>query len=64
VDDDFMVSLGKRVGANTVVAGTIYSIGSDLRFNIRIIEIETSYVIAANGVDFEADKKIKSLLIR
>jgi TolB-like protein len=62
VNDDFMVSLGKTVGANTVVAGTIYSIGSGLRFNIRAIEIETSYVIAANGSDFEADKKVKSLL--
>jgi TolB-like protein len=62
VDDEFMVSLGKMVGANTVIAGTIYSIGKDLRFNIRAIEIETSYIIASNGVDFRADKKIKTFL--
>jgi TolB-like protein len=62
VDDDFMISIGKMVGANAVIAGTIYSIGSELRFNIRIIEIETAYVLASNGIDFEADKKVKSLL--
>jgi hypothetical protein len=50
------------VGANTVIAGTIYSIGNDLRFNIRAVEIETSYVIASNGLDFGSDNKIKSLL--
>jgi TolB-like protein len=61
-DDNFMISLGKTVGANTVIAGTIYSIGSELRFNIRVIEIETTLVLASNGIDFEADKKTKSLL--
>jgi TolB-like protein len=62
VDDDLMISIGKMVGANTVIAGTIYSIGSDLRFNIRAIEIETTFVIVSNGIDFYADKKLKSLL--
>jgi len=62
VDDNFMVSLGKMIGANTVVAGTIYSIGNELRFNIRAIEIETSIIIASNGIDFSSDNKIKSLL--
>jgi TolB-like protein len=61
-DDDVMVSLGKMAGANMVIAGTIYSIGSDLRFNIRIIEIETALVLASNGIDFSVDKKVKSLL--
>jgi TolB-like protein len=62
IDDKFMISIGKMVGANTVVAGTIYSIGSDLRFNIRVVEIETTFVLASNGIDFDADKKVKSLL--
>jgi TolB-like protein len=62
VDDDFMISLGKMVGSNIVIAGTIYSINNDLRFNVRAIEIETGYVIAANGIDFTADKKVKILL--
>jgi TolB-like protein len=62
VDDNFMVSVGKTAGANTVIAGTIYSIGSELRFNVRVIEIETSLVLASNGVDFKADKKIASFL--
>jgi TolB-like protein len=62
VDDNFMVALGRMVGANTVIAGTIYSVGSELRFNIRVIEIETTFILASNGIDFEADKKIKSLL--
>jgi len=62
VDDNFMVSLGKMVGANTVITGTIYSINNDLRFNIRAIDIETSNIIASNGIDFTADKKVKSLL--
>jgi len=62
VDDNFMVSLGKTVGANTVITGTIYSINNDLRFNIRAIDIETSNIITSNGIDFTADKKVKSLL--
>jgi TolB-like protein len=62
VDDNFMVSLGKMVGANVVVAGTIYSIGKELRFNVRAIEIESSYIIVSNGMDFSSDKKIKTLL--
>ncbi|MDR1869301.1 MAG: penicillin-binding protein activator LpoB [Treponema sp.] len=62
VDDNFMVSLGNMVGANIVVAGTIYSIGKELRFNVRAIELETSIVITSNGIDLKADKKIKSLL--
>jgi len=63
VDDNFMVSLGKMVGANTVIAGTIYSIGNnELRFNVRAIEIETTYVIASNGIDFKVDDRVKTLL--
>ena len=62
VDDGFMVSLGKMIGATTVIAGTIYSIGSELRFNVRVIEIETAFVLASNGIDFESDKKVDSLL--
>lgn len=62
VDDDFMISLGRMIGANIVVAGTIYSLGNELRFNIRAIEIETSIVIASNGIDFSTDRKTQSLL--
>jgi len=63
VDDNFMVSLGKMVGANTVIAGTIYSIGTkELRFNVRAIEIETSYIIASNGINFNSDDRVKILL--
>jgi len=62
VDDNFMVSLGKMVGANTVIAGTIYSIDNVLRFNVRAVEIETSYIIASNGIDFKADNRVKTLL--
>jgi TolB-like protein len=62
VDDDLMISIGKMVGANTVITGTIYSIGSNLRFNIRAIEIETTFVVVSHGMDFYADKKLKSLL--
>jgi len=63
VDDNFMVSLGKMVGAKIVIAGTIYSIDKNLlRFNVRAIEIETSYIIASNGIDFKADDRVKTLL--
>ena len=62
VDDKFMISLGKMVGANTVITGTIYSLNNNLRFNVRAINIETTEIIASNGVNFAPDNKVKKLI--
>ena len=51
VDDDTSVSLGKLVGASTMILGTINTLGSNYRLSIRAIDVQTAKIkIQANKI--------------
>jgi TolB-like protein len=49
VSDNTAVSIGKKLGAQSIVSGSIEPLGGRYRFTIRAIEVETVRVGTCNG---------------
>ena len=62
VDEQTAVQLGKQVGANAVLVGSFLQIGDMIRINSRLIDIETSEIIAAEQVQGVPGKEIFGLM--
>jgi TolB-like protein len=63
VSDDNIISLGRRIGAELVVTGSINQIGNIFRLNIKIINVETSRVIGSNGCDIKIDSRVNAFFV-
>lgn len=62
VDPTRAKQLGKQVGANAIVSGTITDMGSSVKINARVIEVERGDVLAAAGVEIAKDESVKQLV--
>jgi len=54
--------LGKQVGADAIVTGTVTDLGSIVKINARMIEVEKEDVLAVAGAEVSKDRVIAELL--
>jgi TolB-like protein len=62
VDPDRAKQLGKQVGADAIVSGTVSDLGTSVKINARVIEVERGDVLAAAGVEIAKDESVKQLV--
>lgn len=62
VDPDRAKQLGKQVGADAIVSGTVSDLGTSVKINARVIEVERGDVLAAAGAEIAKDESVKQLV--
>jgi len=62
VDDNSMQSLGKTLGAEVIVTGSLREIGKMYRLMIRVLNVENGAVEAQYRADIVNDSRVASLL--
>ena len=62
VDPSVAKQLGKMVGADAIVTGTITDLGQSIKINARIIAVESGEVIGASGAKVVKDASVGEML--
>jgi len=62
VDDQSAQSIGKFLGAQSVLSGSFTIIGNINRFRIRVIAVETGIVQYSNSIDIKNDRVLSALM--
>jgi len=62
VSDESMVSIGKMLGAQAIISGSLTDIGANYRFRIKIINVETAAVQKQISLDLKKDSQVAYLL--
>jgi len=62
VSDESMQSIGKMLGAQAVISGSLTDVGANYRFRIRIISVETAAVQKQISLDLKKDTQVAYLL--
>jgi hypothetical protein len=62
VDDDSMVSLGRMLGAQSIVSGSLTEIDNTYRMVIRVLNVQTAAVEVQYRTNIVNDRLVKSLL--
>jgi TolB-like protein len=61
VSDETAQSIGKKLGAQTIMSGSITAIGNSYRLRIRAIAVETAEILGMQNVDVAQDSRIAAL---
>jgi TolB-like protein len=61
VDDETAQSIGKKLGAQIIVSGSITAIGSTYRLRIRAISVETAQIQGMQNIDVVQDSRLAAL---
>jgi TolB-like protein len=61
VSDETAQSIGKKLGAQTIISGSIVAIGDTYRLRIRAISVETAQIQGMQNVDVRQDSRIGAL---
>lgn len=64
IDPSSAAQIGRLIGVEAIVTGTITDLGSSVRINSRLISVETASVFAVSAVSIEKDEKITAMLAR
>jgi len=65
VSDESMQAIGKMLGAQVIVSGSLSETGSVYRFRIRVLRVETAAIEASSSSDInKRERKVVSLLAR
>jgi len=62
VDPASAKELGKILGVDAIVSGTVTDLGKRLKINARLISTESGNVFSAAGVTIEKDEEVRQLL--
>jgi len=62
VDPASAARIGKLLGVEAIVTGTITDLGSSVRINARMIAVETASVFAVSSVSIEQDDKVRAMI--
>jgi TolB-like protein len=62
ISDESMQSIGKMLGAQTIIFGSITKINMVYRFRVNALDVETAIRIASSSEDVRNDSQIESLL--
>jgi hypothetical protein len=61
VSDESMQSIGRMLGAQTIISGSIIEIDNVYRFRVNAINVETAVRVASSSLNFRNDAQIESL---
>jgi TolB-like protein len=61
VSDETAQSIGKKLGAQTIISGSITAIGNTYRLRVRAISVETAQIPGMQNVDVAQDSRIAAL---
>jgi TolB-like protein len=61
VSDETAQSIGKKLGAQTIISGSITAIGNAYRLRTRAISVETAQILGMQNVDVAQDSRIAAL---
>jgi len=64
VDPTSAKELGKILGVDAIVSGTVTDLGKRLKINARLISTETGNVFSAAGITVQKDEEVRQLLAR
>ncbi|MDR0475288.1 MAG: DUF1566 domain-containing protein [Treponema sp.] len=62
VSDDSMQALGQKLGAQSIISGTLTEIGGDYRIMIRVLNVQNASVEAQYRTDIANDRRVAALL--
>jgi hypothetical protein len=62
VSDETMVSIGKKIGAQVIVAGSIMEAGKVYNFNIKLLHVETGKILGSNSVQITHDDAMEGFM--
>lgn len=62
VSDESAQSIGKKLGAQTIIFGSMYQFGSNYRLSIRAISVETAGIQGSNNVNVLIDSSLLSII--
>jgi len=62
VSDESMVSIGKMIGAHSIISGTLTDMDTYYRFRIRIINVETAVIQRQITSELKKDKQVAYLI--
>jgi len=62
VGDSLAQTIGKKVGAQSVITGSFEAVGTYYRFRIRIIEVNTAAILATYSANVQNDTVVASLM--
>jgi hypothetical protein len=61
VNDETAQSIGKRIGAQTVITGSVQQFGNDYRLDLRALSVETGVIQGVLRQDITNDNRIRTL---
>jgi len=61
VSDETAQSIGKKLGAQTIISGAITAIGNTYRLRIRAISVQTAQILGMQNVDVAQDSRLAAL---
>ena len=64
IDDESAIAIGKLLGVDAIVSGTVTDLGISLKVNARLIATETGSVFAVASTEIFKDEKVKTLINR
>ena len=64
VEDNSMQELGRMLGAQSIVSGSLTDIGGTYRIVIRVLNVQTAAVEVQYRTDIVNDRKVKALLAK
>lgn len=62
VSDESIQSIGRMLGAQTIISGSIIKIDNIYRFRVNAINVETAVRVASSSLNFRNDSQIESLI--
>ena len=62
IDDESAISIGKILGVDAIVSGSITDLGKSLKVNARIISTETGKVFGVAGTEIVKDETVEKLM--
>jgi TolB-like protein len=61
VDDDTVLSIGKKLGAQIIISGSMEAVGNLFRLRVRAISVETAAIKGINTANIQRDMILTSL---
>ena len=62
VDDETMVSIGKKTGAQVIVTGTIMEAGSVYNFSIKLLDVKSARILGSNSIQITHDSTMAGFM--
>ncbi|MDR0709133.1 MAG: CsgG/HfaB family protein [Spirochaetaceae bacterium] len=61
VDDDTVLSIGRKLGAQIIISGSMEAVGNLFRLRVRAISVETAAIKGINTANIQRDRILASL---